>query len=37
MSQYRLMILEECEKLNISLSEYVDQGYEDETFLYKDK
>lgn len=37
MSKYRLNILEECEKLNISLSEYVDKGYEDETFLYKDK
>lgn len=37
MSKYRLNILEECEELNISLSEYVDNGYEDETFLYKER
>ena len=37
MSKYRLNILEECEELNISLSEYVDKGHEDDTFLYKEK
>ena len=37
MSKYRLNILEECEELNISLSEYVDKGYEDDTFLYKER
>lgn len=37
MSKYRLNILEECEKLNINLSEYIDKGYEDETFLYKER